>query len=140
MSELKFPNISSIVQSGRLTRDPDIKHLEQTTVANVSIAFSKNYKKGDEWIEKTGYADVTAWSNLADRCADLHKGDPVIIEGALDYESWQTKEGQTRSKLFITAKSIKALSKSEERIETEEYAHELGDVDETIPSDSDVPF
>ena len=119
MSELKFPNISSIVQSGRLTRDAEVKIIGQnaTPIAKVSIAFSKSYQKDGEWVEKTGYVDIKAFNKLADRCKELHKGDPIIVEGSLDYESWQTKNQENRSKLVITAKAIRVLSKSEERMD-----------------------
>ena len=57
--ELRFPNINSMVISGRLTRDVDLRYTPTgTPVAKLSLAFDRNYQKGGEWLQETSYLDA----------------------------------------------------------------------------------
>jgi len=122
MAELQFPKLNRMEISGRLTKDPEFKVVgeNQVALAIISIAFDDGHMGSDGWIEKTGYVDVKTWSKGAEKAQDLHKGDPVIVEGKLGYESWQNKAGENRSKLIITAFKVYPLAKSKERIEVVE--------------------
>ena len=138
MSEYKQTNTNVVVIEGRLTREPDMRKAGETDIAVLSVAYSLNYKKDGEWVDKSGFVDVKAWKYLADKCADLHKGDPVIITGKLDFESWQTKDHENRSKVIITASKIGFLTKSEERMNGVPVGKDV--VDNPVVIDDDVPF
>lgn len=114
MSELRFPKINTIVLSGRLTRDIDLRYIPNgTAVAKLSIAFDRSYQKNGEWQQETSYIDVTVWSKRAEQCAEtLHKGSPVVIEGYLRTHSYTDSNNQNRKATEIVASKVSFLEKS----------------------------
>jgi len=113
MSDLKVPDLNTITIAGRLTRDPELKHLSGgRAVCEVSIANSRYYKdKSGERKEETVFINATIWDKMAEYVGEkLRKGRPVIVEGRLKSESWEDKtSGQKRSKIFIIANRITPL-------------------------------
>ncbi|OVE73784.1 hypothetical protein BVX94_02845, partial [bacterium B17] len=46
----------------------------------------------------------------AETCGQyLSKGSPVLVEGSLQLDKWQTKEGENRSKLRVRAARVQFL-------------------------------
>lgn len=113
MSELRFPNVNSVSISGRLTRDPELKHLQNgTALLKIDIAFNRNFKKDGEWQQEVGYISITAWGDLAEKNGKyLKKGSPVLVEAYLKMESWTTNDNEKRSKLALVANKIFNLEK-----------------------------
>ena len=138
MKELQFPKVNTVVISGRLTRDVELRYTPSgVAVANLSIAFSRSWKKGEEWIEETSYLDVVAWTKLAERYAEkLHKGSPVLVEGYLQTRSYTDKDNNNRKTTEIVAHKINLLEKTATEQKT--------DADEgckaPAPTNDDVPF
>ncbi|MCK4957342.1 MAG: single-stranded DNA-binding protein, partial [Candidatus Cloacimonetes bacterium] len=83
--ELKFPRINSIMISGRVTRETELRYTTSgTAVTKLPIAFDRSYQRGNEWIQETSYIDVVVWDKLAERCAEyLDKGSAILVEGYL---------------------------------------------------------
>jgi single-strand DNA-binding protein len=51
--------------------------------------------------------DVVAWGALAENAAtSLAKGNRVVVTGRLDQRSWETAEGDKRSKVEVSADEI----------------------------------
>ncbi|HYW36127.1 MAG TPA: single-stranded DNA-binding protein [Balneolaceae bacterium] len=97
---------------GRLGRDPDVRYTQSNTaVANLSVATSERYKdKSGEWKEKTEWHRVVAWGRTAEICQEyLKKGSQVYIEGPIQTNQWEDKEGQTRYTTEIKALRMKML-------------------------------
>ena len=143
MSELKFPKINSIILSGRLTRDLELKYIPNgTAVARISIAFDRSYQKNGEWQQETSYIDVTAWGQLAEKCAnELHKGSPVIVEGYLKTHQYTDSNNQNRKSTDIVDSRISFLEKSENSQQNNESSINMQQDENTSGIDSDdVPF
>lgn len=97
---------------GRLGQDPDVRYTQSNTaVANMSIATSERYKdKSGEWKEKTEWHKVVAWGRTAEVCQEyLKKGSQVYIEGPIQTNKWEDKEGQTRYTTEIKALQMTML-------------------------------
>jgi len=111
--ELRFPNINSMIISGRLTRDVELRYLPNgTPVAKLSLAFNRNYQKNGEWQQETGYIDVVVWSKRGEQCAEyLHKGSPVLVEGYLKTHSYVDKNEQNRKVTEIVSTKVSFLEK-----------------------------
>jgi len=116
MSELRLPKINSVVLSGRLTRDVELRFLkndEGTPVAKLSLAFDRSYQKDGEWEKETSYIDIVVWNKRGERCAEhLHKGSPVLIEGYLKTRSYQDKDNNSRKITEIVAYKVNFLEKT----------------------------
>ena len=60
-----------------------------------------------EWQESTSFFDVICWRDLAENVAlTLTKGMRVVVTGRLEHRTWETEEGEHRSKVEITADEV----------------------------------
>lgn len=92
-------SLNKVMIIGRLGKDPDVRYTQSNTaVANLSIATSDRYKdKSGEWKETTEWHKVVAWGRKAEVCQEyLSKGSQVFIEGSLQTNKWEDKDGNTR--------------------------------------------
>jgi single-strand DNA-binding protein len=99
MSELKMPELNSVLVAGNLTKDPVFRETSnKTPVVNFSIAANRKYKdSSNQWQEDVCYVGVVAWNKLAESCKDrLKKGSAVLIEGELQSRTWKTEDGQKK--------------------------------------------
>ena len=97
---------------GRLGQDPEVRYTQSNTaVATLSIATSERYKDANgEYQERTEWHRVVAWSRLAEICQQyLHKGSQVYIEGTLQTNQWEDKQGQKRYTTEIKALQMTML-------------------------------
>lgn len=115
MSELRFPKINTVILSGRLTRDVELRYIPNgTPVAKLSIAFDRSFQKNGEWQQETSYIDVTVWSKRGEQCAEyLRKGSPVLVEGYLRTHSYVDSNNQNRKATEVVAYKVSFLEKSE---------------------------
>lgn len=88
---------------GNLGADPEVRSIANgSRVANVNIATSRRWKGQDgQMQEKTEWHRLVFWNSNYNKLADTverycKKGDKIYVEGAIEYRSWQDKEGQTR--------------------------------------------
>ncbi len=140
MAELKIPRVNYVLISGRLTDDPKMNFTSKgTPVAKFRIASSRMYKDSTtgDWKEDTIFIDVKTFGQLAERCHKrLSKGSPVLLEGRLNYRSWETQEKQKRSLVEIIGLRIQFLEKQTASAEEE---HEEEGIIEEEPEE-DLPF
>lgn len=106
-------NINHVVVSGNLTRDVELKSTNSgTSVASIGIACNSTFKKDGNWESKPNFFEVTVWGKQAEICNEyLSKGSKVMIDGRLEWNKWENKEGQTNSRVIIVAQQIEFGSK-----------------------------
>lgn len=108
--------IDVITLTGGLPRDAELRFTPQgAAVANFTLANSDNRfdQEQNQWVKtRSMYLDVTIWNEQgnkqnptpwAEMAADLKKGDQVAVTGKLVTRSWETKEGEKRSKVEFNA-------------------------------------
>jgi single-strand DNA-binding protein len=112
-------SFNRVILVGNLTRDPEIRYIPSgSAVADVGLAVNDRRKNANgEWIEETTFVDVVLWGRTAEVAGEyLSKGSPVLIEGRLKLDSWETQDGQKRSKLRVVCERMQMLgSKGEGR-------------------------
>ena len=127
--------LNKVFLIGNLTRDPELKYIANGTgIAKFGLAVNRTYNTPEgEKKKETCFVDITAWDKLAEVCKEhLTKGRLVLIEGRLQYQSWESDDGTKRNKLEVVAQNVQFLGgKSEDQEGQNENAE--GD-------DSDVPF
>lgn len=105
-------DLNNVIISGNMVHDieeKDIVKIGETTKLTISIANNKSIKSNGEWKNKVSYFDVVLWGKLADNLKPyLVKGKGLVVVGTLDQDRWE-KDGQKRSKDYITASEIKLL-------------------------------
>ena len=76
--------------------------------------------------EKVVFVDVTAFGKNAENLAKyIGKGDPLFLEGRLDFSQWENQAGEKRSKLsvicdrfqFIGGKKEKAEASADDKVD-----------------------
>ncbi len=100
---------------GNLTRDPESRDLPSgTKLASFGMAVNQTYRKADgEEVEETTFVDIDAFGRTAENILKYcKKGDPLMVEGRLRFQSWETDAGDKRSKLTIMLETFQFLPKS----------------------------
>jgi single-strand DNA-binding protein len=101
-------NSVSIV--GNLTREPELRFTPSgQATATFGIAVNRTWtdRQSQERRESTSFFDVVCWGTLAENAAtSLARGTRVVVTGRLDQRSWETPDGDKRSKVEITAEEI----------------------------------
>ncbi len=96
---------NKVILMGNLTRDPEMKYLPSgTAIANFGIAMNERYtdRQTGEQKENVCFVDVEAWDRQAEIVNEyFSKGSPIFLEGSLRFDSWETPEGEKRSKLKV---------------------------------------
>jgi len=104
--------ITSTTIVGNLTRDPEIRYTRDgQATTSLSVAVNRRWqdRTTKEWEESTSYFDVVCWRDLAENVAlSLTKGARVVVAGRLEQRSWESDEGEKRSKVEIVADEIGA--------------------------------
>jgi single-strand DNA-binding protein len=130
-------NLNKVLLIGNLTRDPELRYIPSgTAVANFGLAMNRVYTTQDgERKEETCFVDVETWGKTAENCANyLAKGRSVFIEGRLRFHSWETEDGQKRSKLNVVAFNVQFLGGP--RTEGAPGAERMDELE----ADDDIPF
>jgi single-strand DNA-binding protein len=130
-------NLNRVFLMGNLTRDPELRYIPSgSAVASFGLAVNRIYRSQDgERKEEVCFVDIVTWGKTAENCANyLTKGRPVFIEGRLQFRSWETDDGQRRSKLEVVAYNVQFLGGR--RSEDDFKAGETGEIE----ADDDIPF
>lgn len=105
--------INDYFVSGNLTRDPEIRQAGSTDYVTFGLASNRRWPKrgtGEgtgkelELDEAVVYWDVKVWKQglKGQIMHDLTKGDGVVLMGRVDFEQWESAEGDKRSKHILT--------------------------------------
>lgn len=99
---------NNITVVGNLTRDPELRFTNSgMAVATCGMAVNYRRQKQGEWEEEVSFFDVTAFGDLGENVAEsLNKGNRIIVSGRLQQRSWETQDGDKRSKVEIVADEI----------------------------------
>jgi len=101
-----------VILVGNLTRDPELRYIPSgTAVTEVGLAVNDRRKNSNgEWVDETTFVDVTLWARQAEVASEyLSKGSSVLIEGRLKLDTWETNDGQKRSKLKVIGERMQML-------------------------------
>jgi single-strand DNA-binding protein len=104
-------SFNRVILLGNVTRDLELRYIPSgTAVLDVGMAVNDRRKsQSGEWVDETTFVDVTLWGRTAEVAAEyLSKGSPVLIEGRLKLETWET-DGQKKSKLKVIGEKMQML-------------------------------
>ena len=105
--------MNTVVLMGRLTRDPETKHLPSgSSLVGFSLAVNRRVKGEDE----ASFFDCTAWEKTGELIAGhFNKGNRIIVRGRLQQRRWKTDDGQKRSKVEIVVEQFWFVDGKEDR-------------------------
>ena len=106
-------NLNRVCLAGHLTRDPVLRKTNGgTSVADLGLAINENYTDKDgKVVQQVCFPDLVAWGKTATAAAEhLRKGDPLLVEGNLVTEQWETPQKEKRSKLRVRVSRVYFLN------------------------------
>jgi single-strand DNA-binding protein len=142
-------DINRVTLVGRLTRDPELKHLPSgTPVLEMGVAVNGRMQDdAGNWVDKPNFFDVKVFGNQAEMLSQhLIKGRRIGIDGRLDWRSWEAQDGTKRSKVDVVAQSVQFLDSRGDQEGGGQYvpagaAAATGGADfPPSPADDDIPF
>lgn len=103
-------DVNQVALSGRLTRDPELRHTGGgTAVFSGRLAFETSRKVGEEWVNEPNYVDLTAFGRRGEFYSErLQKGSLCFVSGRLRWSEWEAQDGQKRQKLEVNVDEIKS--------------------------------
>jgi single-strand DNA-binding protein len=100
---------NKVIMMGNLTRDPQLSYLpSKTPVVEFGLASNRRWTGTDgTQRDETCFVDCRAFGRMAENISKYcKKGRPLMIEGRLTFDQWETPEGAKRSKHRITVESF----------------------------------
>ena len=100
--------LNRVIEQGRLVADPELKTIgDDVKVASLRIAVDHDRVNKETGEREADFFTVKAWRKLAEFvCQYFAKGDPIIIDGRLQSNSWTDGEGNKRSSIDIFAENV----------------------------------
>lgn len=105
-------SFNKVILLGNLTRDPELRYTPSgSPVCSFDLAVDRSYTtQAGERRDEVCYITVVVWGKQAEACAEyLTKGRPTLVEGRLSQRSWETPEGQKRTKHEVVAERVQFL-------------------------------
>lgn len=103
-------SFNRVVLAGNLTRDPELRFTNGgVPVCSFGMAVNRVRSKTEE----VDFFDISAWRELGETIANYKKkGDPILIEGRLQFRSWEAQDGSKRNKVDVVADNVQFLGRA----------------------------
>ncbi len=143
--------INKAILVGRLGRDPEVRYTTSgTPVANFSLATDEVWNdQSGERQRRTEWHRIVVWSRLAEICEKyLRKGSLIYIEGRIQTQEWDDRDGNRRRTTEIVAREMKMLGSRTDEMGGGAPADRQGSQPSRAPqpsqeveiTDDDIPF
>ena len=128
--------INKVILIGNATRDAELRHTSSgKAVSNIRLA--TNRMVGGQ--EHTQFHTVVCWETLAETTSRyVKKGEPLYVEGRLEYRSFQDEEGKERGVCEIVASDVQFLGRR--RAESDASVSTSHDTTSDEPLPEEPPF
>ena len=97
--------MNKVFMTANLTRQPELKLTPSgAKVCNIGLASNERWtdQETGEQRESVTFVECESWNRTAESIFEyFKKGDPILIEGTLRFDAWQTEDGQNRNRLKI---------------------------------------
>jgi len=133
--------LNKVIFVGRLTRDPELSFTQNgKAVARFSIAVDRTFKR--EGQPDVDFFRVSVWGKSGENCANfLGKGSMVAVDGRIEINKYNDKEGNERTSVDVTANDVRFLSHPKDKDDSQERKEDVKD-DQTRqePKSEGLPF
>lgn len=109
---------NKVILMGNLTRDPELRVTPKgTPVCQIGLAVNEKFKDKDgNAREEVTFVDVDVFGRQAEVIAKyMSKGRPILVEGRLRLDTWESKEGEKRSKLKVVLDNFQFVGSGQGR-------------------------
>ena len=141
-------SFNKVILVGNLTRDPELRVTGTgLSICKLGLAVNRSYTSKDgESKDETTYVDVDAFGKQAEILGKyMQKGRPLMIEGRLKLDQWESNDGQKRSKLGVVLESFQFIGGRDDNVSNSTSAKDSSSQDisnntQEESFDGDVPF
>ncbi|WP_105985974.1 single-stranded DNA-binding protein [Staphylococcus chromogenes] len=130
---------NSVILTGRITKDLELKPAGQTQVTNFSMAVDNPFKRDD-----ASFFDIVAFGKTAELLNNYcGKGSKILIEGNLKQDRFQDKQGNNRSAVRVITNRVEFLdNKGQSNKEPKQQQGQAQDnpFDNSDDQFTDLPF
>ncbi|KOF56903.1 MULTISPECIES: single-stranded DNA-binding protein [Clostridium] len=110
--------MNKILLIGRMTREPEIKHIEEIdkTRCNFTIAVNRRVKNS-EGIFEADFIPVVVWGKIAENVGKyMQKGSLISVIGRLQIRSYTDKDNNKRFAAEVVGEEVQFLERKKEAI------------------------
>lgn len=106
--------MNKITLIGNLTADTELRTTQSgNAVCTFTLAVNRRFASSDGE-RQTDFFRINTWRGLAETCnKHLAKGRKVAVIGELQARTYQTRDGETRMSLDVSADEVEFLSPKE---------------------------
>ena len=134
-------SFNKFIGLGNLTRDPELRYIPSgAPVCTFDLAFNRSYTTQDgQKKDEVCFMPIVVWGKQAESCGQyLSKGRQALVEGHLQQRSWETPEGQKRTKVEIVAERVQFVGGNGNKGQAAPEAEEIGA--QAASGQDEVPF
>jgi len=136
--------LNKICITGRLTKDPELKYLQNgTAVTTFTLAVDRTFKNKNGKRE-ADFINIVVWRKQAENVANYtHKGSLVAVAGRIQTRSYEGKDGQKRYITEVVAEEVHFLDSKKKQSNNSNYSSSSDLPDGLYPLDGDeddLPF
>jgi single-strand DNA-binding protein len=141
-------SLNKVFLIGNLTRDPELRYTPSgTAVASFGIAVNRTWTgQSGEKKEEVCFVDINMFGRRAEVINEyFSKGNPIFVEGRLQFNQWETKDGQKRNTLRVVAENFQFMGSPAKRGTEAEMPGETNTsnkqfMESSDVSDEEIPF
>jgi len=113
-----MPTFNKVILLGHLTRDPKLSYTpSQTAVVDFGLAMNRKWvDQSKSPREEVCFVDCRAFGKSAENVSKYcKKGKPLLVEGRLTFDSWESQDGTKHNKLRVTVERFQFISTGKPR-------------------------
>jgi len=132
-------SLNKVMLIGNVGNDPEMRFIANgNPVTSFRVATNRFYTTPEgERKQETDWFSVVTWNKLAEQCNQfLAKGRLVYVEGRLHNRSWESQDGQKRSRTEVIANRVTFLDRQSQTGGDEK----VEDIDSDEITPDDIPF
>ena len=127
--------MNKVMIMGNIGGDLELRKAGETSVVDFGLATNRKVK-GEQVAD---WHNIVLWGVAAENaCKYLNRGDQVIVEGSIQYETWTDKEGVEKKTTKIHCNHFH-FTRSEKK-ETPALPKDVQEQADKLTSGDDLPF
>jgi single-strand DNA-binding protein len=103
-------NGNNIDLVGNLTRDPELRYTPggmPVATFGLAVNLRRQNRQTNEWEDRPSFFDIVCYGSLGENVSEsLQRGSRVMVVGRLEQRSWETQDGDKRSKIEVIADEV----------------------------------
>jgi len=126
-------SINHVILAGYLTRDPEVHGLPSgENVCRMRLALNSLADDGEGGRQEMAqFFEIAVYGKQGEAAGKwLRKGEPVYVDGRLDWREWSTGDAQRRESVRVVARRVQFLGRAQANPQPDQTEDPLGEWDD----------